>query len=48
MSTSAHSTWPDDAVVLRVPTVVCKEELLKVKPDRCHTRLRSQKIPYLT
>ena len=38
VSTSAHSTRPDDADVLRVATVVCKEELLKVKPDRCHTR----------
>ena len=38
VSTCAHSTWPDDAYVLRVPTVVCKEELLKGKPDRCYTR----------
>ena len=38
VGTSAHSTRPDDADVLRVTSVVRKEKLLEVKPGRCHSR----------
>lgn len=35
VNTSAHSTCPDDPDVLRVVSVVCKEELVEVKQG-CH------------
>ena len=38
VGTSAHSTRPDDTDVLRVTSVVCREDLLEVKEGRSHSR----------
>ena len=41
VSTTAHSIRPDDDDVHRVASVVCKNEILSVKPKRFHSTFRT-------
>ena len=44
VSTTAHSTRPDDNDVLRVSSVLVKNEILSVKPKRFHSSFRTMSV----
>ena len=44
VSTTAHTTRPDDNDVLRVSSVLVKNEILSVKPKRFHSSFRTMSV----
>lgn len=44
VSTTAHTTHPDDNDVLRVSSVLVKNEILSVKPKRFHSSFRTMSV----